>query len=90
MNKQLAIANDHAGTELKFKLIEFLTKEGYELINLGTDSNDSVDYPDYVHPLAETVESNKVELGILICGSAEGVAIAANKHPKIRATVFNS
>lgn len=85
--KTIAIANDHAGTELKFKVIEFLKEKGYEVTNLGVDTTDSVDYPDYVHPLAEAVENKEVDLGILICGSAQGVAITANKHQKIRATV---
>ena len=84
---KIAIANDHAGTELKFKVIEFLKEKGIEVINLGVDTTESVDYPDYVHPLAETVEKKEVDLGILICGSAQGVAITANKHAQIRAAV---
>ena len=84
---KIAIANDHAGTELKFRVIEFLKEKGYEVINFGADTTDSVDYPDYVHPLAQAVENKEVECGILICGSAQGVAITANKHQKIRAAV---
>ncbi|WP_430931214.1 ribose 5-phosphate isomerase B [Saccharicrinis sp. 156] len=85
--KKIVIANDHAGTELKFKLISFLQNKGFEVINLGTDTMDSVDYPTYVHPLAGFVESKKAEFGVLICGSAQGVAITANKHANIRAAV---
>jgi len=85
--KKIAIGNDHAGTELKKQLKTFLEEHGYELSNFGTDSNDSVDYPDYVHPVASVVKNNKHSFGILICGSAQGVAITANKHQDIRAAV---
>jgi len=84
---KIAIANDHAGTTLKFEVLNFLKEKGHELVNLGTDTTDSVDYPDYVHPLADKVEKKEVDLGILICGSAQGVAITANKHAGIRAAV---
>lgn len=85
--KKIAIGNDHAGTELKKQLKSFLEEYGYELTNYGTDSNDSVDYPDYVHPVTKAVENNEADFGILICGSAQGVAITANKHKNIRAAV---
>jgi ribose 5-phosphate isomerase B len=85
--KKIGIANDHAGTLLKKQLINVLEEQGYELVNFGTDNDDSVDYPDYVHPLASSVEKNEVDMGILICGSAQGVAITANKHKNIRAAV---
>jgi ribose 5-phosphate isomerase B len=84
---KIAIANDHAGTELKIELKVFLENIGYELINFGTDSDNSVDYPDYVHPVAQAVEQEEANFGILICGSAQGVAITANKHKNIRAAV---
>lgn len=84
---RIAISNDHAGTELKFQIIKFLEENGHEVLNLGANTTDSVDYPDYVHPLAVMVEQAEVDLGVLICGSAQGVAITANKHAKIRAAV---
>lgn len=84
---KIAIGNDHAGTQLKKELKSFLEEYGYELINVGTDADDSVDYPDYVHPVAGMLENNEVDFGILICGSAQGVAITANKHKDIRAAV---
>lgn len=83
---KLAIGCDHAGYELK----EYLKKtlEGtYQFLDKGTDSLDSVDYPDYAHEVAKAVESKEVSFGILICGSANGVAITANKHPSIRAAI---
>jgi ribose 5-phosphate isomerase B len=84
---KIAIGNDHAGTELKKEIKTFLEEMGYEVINFGTDSIKSVDYPDYVHPVTNCVQNNEVESAILICGSAQGVAIAANKYPNIRAAV---
>ena len=84
---KIAIGNDHAGTQLKKQLKTFLEEFGYELTNFGTDSDESVDYPDYVHPVASTLENNEADFGILICGSAQGVAMTANKHHDIRAAV---
>lgn len=81
--KKLAIASDHAGFELKEYLKEQL-KNRYEITDFGTHSQDSVDYPDFVHPSASSVENGENELGILVCGSGQGVAITANKHQKIR------
>ncbi|TYA74185.1 ribose 5-phosphate isomerase B [Seonamhaeicola marinus] len=81
----ISIGNDHAGTDYKFAIIEFLESQGITVINHGTDKNDSVDYADFVHPVAEDVENEKSKYGILICGSANGVAMTANKHQKIRA-----
>ena len=81
----ISIGNDHAGTDYKVAIKAYLEAKGYTVINHGTDSNDSVDYADFVHPVAEDVESKKATYGILICGSANGVAITANKHQKIRA-----
>ena len=81
MNKgRLAIGCDHAGFEYKELLKAFLEKNGYFVEDFGTFSKESVDYPDYVHPLADSIEAGKNEYGILICGSANGVAITANKH----------
>ncbi len=84
---KVAIGGDHAGFEYKKQLVEFLKKEGYEVKDFGPDSDASVDYPDHVHPLAEAVEKGEQELGILLCGSANGVAITANKHQGIRAGI---
>ena len=85
MNISIAIGSDHAGFEYKEMLKEFLTE--YELKDFGTYSGDSVDYPDFAHPVAEAVEKGVFTFGILICGSANGVAITANKHQGIRAAI---
>ena len=82
---KIAIGNDHAGTEYKFQILTYLKSKGIEVINYGTDNNCSVDYPDFVHPVAKDVENKNVELGILLCGSANGVAMTANKYQNIRA-----
>ncbi len=84
---KIAIGADHAGVNYKSFLIEALTAQGFELINKGTDSEASCDYPDYAHPVADSVESGETTFGILICGSANGVAITANKHQGIRAAL---
>lgn len=81
--KKLAIACDHAGFDYK-EIIKKHLEGQYELQDFGTFSKDSVDYPDFVHPAATSVENGENELGILICGSGQGVAITANKHQKIR------
>jgi len=81
----IAIGNDHAGPDYKFAIIEYLESKNIKVINHGTDSLDSVDYPDFVYPVASAVNDNKVDLGILICGSANGVAMTANKYPNVRA-----
>ncbi len=82
---KIAIGNDHAGTDYKFKIVSHLKSKNIEVINHGTDDNESVDYPDFVHPVAKDVEQKKVDLGILLCGSANGVAMTANKYQNIRA-----
>ncbi|ALJ05614.1 ribose 5-phosphate isomerase [Pseudalgibacter alginicilyticus] len=81
----ISIGNDHAGTEYKFAILKHLESKGYTVINHGTDNTNSVDYADFVHPVSEDVETNQADFGILICGSANGVAMTANKHQKIRA-----
>lgn len=83
----IAIGGDHAGYEYKAQLKAQLSDKGYELKDFGTHSADSVDYPDFAHPVAEAVEGNDFEFGVLICGSANGVAMAANKHQGIRAAI---
>ncbi|MBK7650029.1 MAG: ribose 5-phosphate isomerase B [Flammeovirgaceae bacterium] len=84
---KIAIGADHAGFEYKELLIKQLSKLGHESKDFGTYSLDSVDYPDFAHPVASAVEKKEFELGILICGSANGVAITANKHQGIRAAI---
>ena len=81
----ISIGNDHAGPDYKFAIVDYLTKKGIEVQNYGTDSLDSVDYPDFVHPVVKDVEAGKADFGILICGSANGVAMTANKYQGIRA-----
>jgi len=86
-NKPIAIGSDHAGFECKEDLISFLEAEGLKYKDFGTFSKESVDYPDFAHPVSEAVESGMFSFGILLCGSANGVAIAANKHSRIRAAI---
>lgn len=83
----IAIGSDHAGFKLKNDLIVHLLEKGFEIQDFGPDSEESVDYPDYAHPVAESVLSGENTLGILICGSGNGVCISANKHKGIRAAL---
>ncbi len=85
--KKIVIGSDHAGFEYKEKIIQFLSKAGYEVLDMGTNSAESVDYPDYIHPLAKRIEGGDVSQGIIICGSGNGVAMTANKHQGIRAAL---
>ncbi|MFZ1808533.1 MAG: ribose 5-phosphate isomerase B [Cyclobacteriaceae bacterium] len=87
MKQKIAIGSDHAGYEMKEEVKSLLEKQGFEITDFGTNSTESTDYPDYAHPVANTVEKGENELGILICGSANGVAMAANKHQGIRAAI---
>ncbi|WP_339702145.1 ribose 5-phosphate isomerase B [uncultured Marixanthomonas sp.] len=84
---KIAIGNDHAGTDYKNTISNYLQSEGYEVINYGTDSEESVDYPDFVHPVADDVENEKVDFGIIICGSGNGANMTANKHQKVRSAL---
>jgi ribose 5-phosphate isomerase B len=84
---RIAVGCDHAGFEYKEQVKKMLQDEGYGVKDFGTFSTDSVDYPDFVHPVAESIERNENDLGVLICGSANGVAITANKHQHIRAAI---
>jgi ribose 5-phosphate isomerase B len=84
-SKPIAIGSDHAGFEYKTALISWLEKKGYQVKDFGTHSTDSVDYPDFAHPTASSVEAGETAFGILLCGSANGVAMTANKHPHIQA-----
>jgi len=83
----IVIGNDHAGTSYKMEIKAHLESEGYQVINVGTDTEDSTDYADYIHPLADKVESGEATYGIAICGSANGVSMTANKHQGIRAAL---
>jgi ribose 5-phosphate isomerase B len=83
----IVIGGDHAGFEYKKYLIKSLENQGYSVKDFGAYSLDSVDYPDFAHPVAKAVEDKESEFGILICGSANGVAITANKHQGIRAAI---
>lgn len=85
--KNIVIGNDHAGTDYKNAIVAHLEANGYAVQNYGTDTNDSVDYPDFVHPVAADVESGKVKFGIIICGSGNGASMTANKHQKVRAAL---
>lgn len=87
LSKPIAIGCDHAGFEYKEDLISFLEGKGLEYKDFGTYSTDSVDYPDFAHPVASSVENDETAFGILLCGSANGVAITANKHQNIRAAI---
>lgn len=87
LSKPVAIGADHAGYEFKTMITEILQNKGLEVNDHGTYSNDSVDYPDFAHPVADAVETGEAGCGILICGSGNGVAITANKHKNIRAAL---
>lgn len=82
---KIGICNDHAGVEYKDKLMIMLQKSGIEVVNFGTDTTASVDYPDFAHALANAVERGEVDLGIALCGTGNGMAITLNKHQGIRA-----
>lgn len=84
---KIAIGGDHAGFNYKKDLVAFLTKEGHEVKDFGPYSDSSVDFPDFAHPVSEAVEKKEFDFGILICGSGNGVAMAANKHQGIRAAL---
>ncbi|HLG01980.1 MAG TPA: ribose 5-phosphate isomerase B [Bacteroidia bacterium] len=84
---KIAIGADHAGFELKVAIAGHLESSGHHVQDFGTHSADSVDYPDFAHPVATAVENGQVDFGVLICGSANGIAMAANKHAGIRAAI---
>ncbi|MFN3639666.1 MAG: ribose 5-phosphate isomerase B [Flavobacterium sp.] len=84
---KISIGNDHAGPEYKKAIITFLEEQGHQLINHGTDTTDSVDYPDFGHPVAEDVTSGRADLGIVICGSGNGISMTVNKHQGVRAAL---
>ena len=84
---KIAIGNDHAGTGYKLEIVKFLQNKGYTVLNFGTNSNKSVDYPDFIHPVANEVEKGEADFGIIICGSGNGAQMTANKHEDIRAAL---
>lgn len=84
---KVAFASDHAGFTLKTILKDFLLQKEYEVVDFGTFSEESCDYPDYAHPAAEAVEKAECEFGIAMCGSGNGIAMTLNKHQKIRAAL---
>lgn len=84
---KIGIGNDHAATELKFAIVDYLKELGHEVVNFGTDTNDSCNYPEYGEKVARAVVAKEVDLGILICGTGVGISIAANKVKGIRAVV---
>lgn len=85
--KTIALGADHAGYEYKEEVKKYLEAGGLQVMDFGTDSFESVDYPDFIHPTADAIENHDAEAGIIICGSGNGVAMTANKHPHIRAAV---
>lgn len=85
----VAIASDHAGVELKSKLATDLESMGFKILDLGTNNDSSVDYPDYGHALAEAVSSGKASAGVAVCGTGIGISIAANRHPGVRAALVH-
>ena len=87
MMEKIAIGADHAGFEYKESLKRWLTENGYVLKDFGTYSTDSADYPDFAHAVAAAIEKKEFELGLLICGSGNGIAITANKHQGVRAAI---
>ncbi len=86
-NLRLAIGSDHAGYESKKEVIAHLKNKGIEVLDFGTNSSESVDYPDFIHPVADAILAKKADLGIILCGSGNGVAMTANKYQHIRAAI---
>jgi len=82
---KISIGNDHAGPEYKKAIVQYLESKGHQVTNYGTDTDASVDYPDFGHPVAIDVSEGKADFGIVICGSGNGIAMTVNKHPKVRA-----
>jgi ribose 5-phosphate isomerase B len=84
---KISIGNDHAGPDYKKAILQYLKEKGHTVYNHGTDTFESVDYPDFGHPVAYDVESKKADFGIVICGSGNGIAMTVNKHQDIRAAL---
>lgn len=84
---KIAIGNDHAGTLYKKEIVKHLESKGYSVNNYGTNAEDSVDYPDFVHPVAKDVNDKAVDYGIIICGSGNGANMTANKYQGVRSAL---
>ena len=84
---KIAIGNDHAGTDLKQQVLRYLEENNHTVINVGTDSDESVDYPDFAHQVGKMVNENETERGVVICGSGNGVNITVNKYPGVRSAL---
>lgn len=84
---KISIGNDHAGPDYKDAIVAYLQSKGHEIFNHGTDTFESVDYPDFGHPVAYDIESEKAHFGIVICGSGNGIAMTVNKHKGVRAAL---
>ena len=84
---KIAIRNDHAGVEVKEKIRDHLEKKGPQVINKGYDGEESVDYPDFIHPVSKEIKEKKAEIGVIVCGSGNGAAMTANKHKGVRAAI---
>ena len=85
--KKIAIGSDHAGFKLKTSLVKYLESIGYEVNDYGTHSEERADYPDFAHPVAKAIENKEFEFAVLICGSANGISMAANKHNGVRCAI---
>ena len=86
-NQTVLLASDHAGFKLKEEIKKFLVKKRDKVLDLGTNSTNSVDYPDYAHLLSKKMKKNKKQFGILVCGSGTGMSMSANKHKNVRAAL---
>jgi len=84
---KIAIGNDHAGVGVKEKIQDHLQKKGHQVINKGYDGEESVDYPDFIHPVSKEIKEKKAEIGVIVCGSGNGAAMTANKHKGVRAAI---
>lgn len=84
---KVSIGNDHAGTKYKRTIVDYFKKKNFTVVNHGTDLEESVDYPDFIHPVAEDVKNKKSEIGVIICGSGNGASMSANKHKGVRSAL---
>lgn len=84
---KISIGNDHAGPDYKHAVVKMLEDNGHQITNHGTDTFDSVDYPDFAHKVAQDIQENHSEIGIVICGSAQGVSMTVNKYQNVRGAV---
>jgi len=87
LEMKIAIGNDHAGTEYKNTIVTQLRSEGHQVTNFGTDTNESVDYPDFIHPVAKAVSNKEADFGVIICGSGNGASMTANKYQNVRSAL---